>query len=332
MCRKRHPLLPFLELPPAGCVNSEYPLNLANSTFVHVWSVSDRALFRMGSGWTGFRPRERTPAATLAVTTKAVHVPSLGVLDSIVRDAIHDDQTPGAVLLVWHDGQVIYRKAFGNRALEPRKEAMTVDTIFDIASLTKVVATTTAVMQLVQKGEVRLNDPVAKYIPEFAQNGKEDITVRNLLTHFSGLRADIDLTPPWDGRDAALRLSYAETPEYSPGSRFLYSDTNFITLGALVERVSGSTLDAYCARKIFAPLRMTHTRFLPPAAWRRKIAPTEYDEQGKMLRGIVHDPRARRMGGVAGHAGLFSTADDLSRFAQALLNGSPILRQKWWRR
>jgi uncharacterized protein YbbC (DUF1343 family)/CubicO group peptidase (beta-lactamase class C family) len=242
-----------------------------------------------------------------------------------VRDAIHDDQIPGAVLLVWHDGQVIYRKAFGNRALEPRKEAMTVDTIFDVASLTKVVATTTAVMQLVQKGEVRLNDPVAKYIPEFAQNGKEDITVRNLLTHFSGLRADIDLTPPWDGRDAALRLSYAETPDYSPGSRFLYSDTNFITLGALVEHVSGSTLDVYCARKIFAPLRMTHTRFLPPAAWRRKIAPTEYDEQGKMLRGIVHDPRARRMGGVAGHAGLFSTVDDLSKFAQALLNGSSIL-------
>lgn len=265
------------------------------------------------------------PEATLALATKTAHVPNLSMLDSIVRDAIHDDQTPGAVLLVWHDGQVIYRKAFGNRALEPRKEAMTLNTIFDIASLTKVVATTTAVMQLVQKGEVRLNDPVAKYIPEFAQNGKEDITVRNLLTHFSGLRADIDLTPPWDGRDAALRLSYAETPDYSPGSRFLYSDTNFITLGALVEKVSGSTLDAYCAKKIFAPLRMTHTRFLPPAAWRRKIAPTEYDEQGKMLRGIVHDPRARRMGGVAGHAGLFSTADDLSKFAQALLNGSSIL-------
>src|SRR5690349_8311152 len=235
---------------------------------------------------------------------------------------------PGAVLLVWHNGQVMYHKAFGNRSLEPRWEMMTLDTIFDLASLTKVVATTTAIMQLVERGQVRLNDPVAKYIPEFAQNGKEDITVRNLLTHFSGLRADIDLTPPWDGRDAALRLSYAETPDYSPGSRFLYSDTNFITLGALVEKVSGSTLDAYCAKKLFAPLRMTHTRFLPPAAWRRKIAPTEYDEQGKMLRGIVHDPRARRMGGVAGHAGLFSTADDLSKFAQALLNGSPVLSRE----
>ncbi len=268
-----------------------------------------------------------TPTSSLAsgTATWVGGAPSLGVLDSIVRDAIHDGQIPGAVVLVWHDGQVVYRKAFGNRALEPRREPMTVDTIFDIASLTKVVATTTAVMQLVQKGEVRVNDPVTKYIPEFAENGKDDITVRNLLTHFSGLREDVDLVPPWQGRDAAFRLAFAEKATHSPGSRFLYSDTNFIALGALVERVTGTSLDAYCAKKIFTPLRMTRTRFLPPAGWRRKIAPTEYDEQGKMMRGVVHDPRARRMGGVAGHAGVFSTADDLSKFAQALLNGSPIL-------
>lgn len=265
------------------------------------------------------------PLLASAATAKGANTPNLAVLDAIVLDAIHDHQIPGAVLLVGHNGQVIYRKAFGNRSLEPRREAMTADTIFDIASLTKVVATTTAVMQLVQKGEVRVNDPVAKYIPEFAENGKDDITVRNLLTHFSGLREDFDLDPPWQGKDAGLRLAFAEKPVYPPGSRFLYSDTNFITLGALVERVTGSTLDDYCAKKIFAPLQMTHTRFLPPAAWRPKIAPTEYDEQSKMLRGIVHDPRARRMGGVAGHAGVFSTADDLSKFAQALLKGSPIL-------
>jgi uncharacterized protein YbbC (DUF1343 family)/CubicO group peptidase (beta-lactamase class C family) len=260
-----------------------------------------------------------------AATGRGNNTPNLAVLDAIVLDAIHDHQIPGAVLLVGHNGQVVYRKAFGSRALEPRREPMTADTIFDIASLTKVVATTTAVMQLVQRGEVRVNDPVAKYIPEFAENGKDDITVRNLLTHFSGLREDFDLDPPWQGRDAGFRLAFAEKPVYPPGSRFLYSDTNFITLGALVERVTGITLDQYCARKIFAPLQMSHTRFLPPAAWRPKIAPTEYDEQGKMMRGVVHDPRARRMGGVAGHAGLFSTADDLSKFARALLNGSPIL-------
>jgi uncharacterized protein YbbC (DUF1343 family)/CubicO group peptidase (beta-lactamase class C family) len=268
------------------------------------------------------------PVLASAATAKVSSAPNLAVLDSIVLDAIHDREIPGAVLLVGHNGLVVYRKAFGNRALEPRREPMTVDTIFDIASLTKVVATTTAVMQLVQKGEVRVNDPVAKYIPEFAENGKDDITVRNLLTHFSGLREDVDLDPPWQGRDAGFRLAFAEKPVYPPGSRFLYSDTNFITLGALVERVTGSTFDQYCARKIFAPLQMSHTRFLPPAAWRTKIAPTEYDEQGKMLRGVVHDPRARRMGGVAGHAGLFSTADDLSKFARALLNGSPTLARE----
>jgi uncharacterized protein YbbC (DUF1343 family)/CubicO group peptidase (beta-lactamase class C family) len=265
------------------------------------------------------------PVSASAATTRNASAPNLAVLDAIVLDAIQDHQIPGAVLLVSHNGQVVYRKAFGNRALEPRREPMTVDTIFDIASLTKVVATTTAVMQLVQQGKVRVNDPVTKYIPEFAENGKEDITVRNLLTHFSGLREDFDLDPPWQGRDAGVRLAFAEKPLYPPGSRFLYSDTNFITLGALVERVTGTTLDQYCARKIFTPLRMSHTRFLPPASWRPKIAPTEYDEEGKMLRGVVHDPRARRMGGVAGHAGVFSTADDLSKFAHALLKGSPIL-------
>ncbi len=260
-----------------------------------------------------------------AAAAKSANAPNLAVLDAIVLDAIHDHQIPGAVLLVGHNGQVVYRKAFGSRALEPRREPMTVDTIFDIASLTKVVATTTAVMQLVEKGEVRVNDPVTKYLPEFGENGKDDITVRNLLTHFSGLREDFDLDPPWQGREAGFRLAFAEKPVYPPGSRFLYSDTNFITLGSLVERVTGTTLDQYCARKIFAPLQMSHTRFLPPASWRPKIAPTEYDEQGKMMRGVVHDPRARRMGGVAGHAGVFSTADDLSKFARALLKGSPIL-------
>jgi uncharacterized protein YbbC (DUF1343 family)/CubicO group peptidase (beta-lactamase class C family) len=267
-------------------------------------------------------------SSVLAVAKNPASPPSsLGVLDSIVQEAIRDEQIPGAVVLVGHDGQVIYRKAFGERALEPRREPMTVDTIFDLASLTKVVATTTAVMQLVQKGQIRVNEPVAKYLPEFAENGKEEITVRELLTHHSGLPEDLDLaqrylSQAWQGRETALRMAYAEKPIYAPGSRFLYSDVNFIVLGALVERVSGMSLDAYCQKNVFAPLKMTHTRFLPPAAWLPKIAPTQYDEHDKMLRGVVHDPTARRMGGVAGHAGLFSTADDLAKFAQALLNGS----------
>src|SRR5580658_398364 len=261
----------------------------------------------------------------LAAARKAAPSVGLGVIDPIVQEAIRDGQIPGAVVLVGHDGQVIYRKAFGERSLEPRREAMTVDTIFDLASLTKVVATTTAVMQLVQKGQIRVNEPVAKYIPEFGENGKEEITIRELLTHFSGLPQDLDLSQPWEGRETGLRMAYAAKPSYAPGSRFLYSDVNFIVLGALVERVSGMPLQEFCEKNIFAPLKMAHTRFLPPASWAPKIAPTQYDEHDQMLRGVVHDPRARRMGGVAGHAGLFSTADDLATFAQALIDGRKIL-------
>jgi uncharacterized protein YbbC (DUF1343 family)/CubicO group peptidase (beta-lactamase class C family) len=262
-----------------------------------------------------------------AVPTKesaAVASVHLGGVDSVIQQAIADG-LPGAVLVIGHDGKVIYRKAYGNRALEPSREAMTIDTVFDLASLTKVIATTTAVMQLVEQGKVRMNDPVAKYLPEFAQNGKDDITVRQLLTHYSGLAPDIELTPAFDSKESAYQLAFAETPQQAPGSGFVYSDTNFIVLGAMVEKVSGETLDVYTERHIFAPLKMMHTRFVPPAAWRAgwisKIAPTEYDEHEHMLRGVVHDPRARRMGGVAGHAGLFSTGDDLAKFAQALLNG-----------
>jgi len=262
------------------------------------------------------------PAAAGQLSAQAQRLP---VVDSIVHDAMQAGQVPGAVVLVWHDGQVLYRKAIGNRAQEPRREAMTVDTVFDLASLTKVIVTTTAVMQLVERGKVRVNDPVAKYIPEFAQNGKDEITVRDLLTHYSGLPEDLDLTAPWRGREVALSMAYGQKPIFPPGSKFLYSDINFIVLGALVERVSGMSLDEYARENIFLPLKMTRTRFLPPAAWRAKIAPTQYDEGGVMLRGVVHDPTARRMSGVAGHAGLFSTVDDLSLFCSALLNGSSIL-------
>src|SRR6202043_3129181 len=152
---------------------------------------------------------------------RAIPPNRLAVVDSIIEQAIHDGNIPGAVLLVGHDGHVIYRKAYGARALEPRREAMTVDTIFDLASLTKVVATTTAVMQLVERGKVRLNEPVAKYLPEFAQNGKDDVAVRQLLTHHSGLPDDLDLKSSWEGHETALRMAYASTLVFPPGSRFL---------------------------------------------------------------------------------------------------------------
>jgi uncharacterized protein YbbC (DUF1343 family)/CubicO group peptidase (beta-lactamase class C family) len=275
--------------------------------------------------------------ASAAVDAKHPAVPlRLVAVDAIIQQAVHDGNIPGAVLIVGHNGKVMYRKAYGSRALEPRREPMTLDTIFDMASVTKVIVTTTAVMQLMEQGKVRLNDPVAKYLPEFAQSGKEDITLRQLLTHYSGLPPDLDLKTPWEGKETAFRMAFAEAPQQPPGSEFTYSDINFIVLGALVERVSGETLDQYAVRHIFAPLKMTHTRFVPPAAWKAKIAPTQYDENEHMLRGVVHDPTARRMGGVAGHAGLFSTGDDLAKFAQALLKGgggilSPLTVEKMTR-
>jgi uncharacterized protein YbbC (DUF1343 family)/CubicO group peptidase (beta-lactamase class C family) len=242
-----------------------------------------------------------------------------------MEQAVADRSIPGGVLLIGHDGQVVYRKAFGSRSLEPTKEPMTVDTIFDLASLTKCIATATSVMKLIEQGRVRLNDPVAAYLPEFAQNGKVDITVRELLTHYSGLPPDLDLKADWHGRDTAFQMAMQAKPMYPPGSRFLYSDINFETLGFLVEKVTGQPLNVFADANIYAPLGMRDTRFLPPASWRPRIAPTQYDEHGKMLRGVVHDPTARRMDGVAGHAGLFSTADDLARFAEEMLHGNKIL-------
>ncbi len=248
-------------------------------------------------------------------------------IDTLMEAAVADGTVPGGVVLIGHNGKIVYRKAFGSRSVEPVREAMTIDAIFDLASLTKCVATTMSVMKLFEQGRIRLNDPVASYLPEFAQNGKQDITLRELLTHYSGLAPDLDLQTPWQGRQAAFDMVMRQKPEYPPGSRFVYSDINFETLGFIVERVSGMTLDNFASANIFAPLGMADTRFLPPTEWSSRIAPTAYDENGRMLRGVVHDPTARRMGGVAGHAGLFSTADDLAKFAQDLLDGFKILSE-----
>lgn len=249
-------------------------------------------------------------------------------IDRLVQSSIENKEIPGAVVVIGHNGKVVFHRAYGMRSLEPTREAMTEDTIFDMASLTKPMATTTSIMQLYQHEMFRLSDPVAKYLPEFGQEGKEHITIRDLLTHYSGLAPDVDLKDPWQGKEEGLRRAFTSKPLMPAGSEFRYSDINFIVLGALVEKLSGKTLDEYARENVFEPLGMKHTRFLPPSDWKPKIAPTEYDEHNQMLRGVVHDPTARRMGGVAGHAGMFSTAEDVSRFAQALidlLDGRPSI-------
>ncbi len=243
-------------------------------------------------------------------------------IDSIVQAAIKSGQLPGAVVLIGHNGHVVYRRAFGDREVEPRVEKMTVGTIFDCASLTKVIATTPSLMQLFQQGKIRLNDPVAQYLPAFAANGKADITIRELLTHDSGLPPDLNTNQPWHSYAEGVRRAEAIAPTLPPGSHFRYSDINFVILGELVRVVSGERLDQYALRHVWRPLGMSHTRFLPPKSWRWRIAPTQRDpETGQWLRGVVHDPTARYMEGVSGDAGMFSDADDLAKYAQMMLNG-----------
>jgi uncharacterized protein YbbC (DUF1343 family)/CubicO group peptidase (beta-lactamase class C family) len=249
-------------------------------------------------------------------------------IDELVREAMAAKLTPGAVVLVGRGDQTVYEKAFGFRATVPAEEPMTLDTVFDLASLTKVVATTTAVMTLVEEGRLRLNDAVSSHIPGFERYGKGGIQVRHLLTHVSGLRPDVDLHP-WTGYDAAIELAKDEVPTSAPGEAFVYSDINFFLLGDIVKRITGQTLDAYLKARVFEPLGMIETGFLPPKSLLPRIAPTERCAEqdawpckrpdAMPLRGVVHDPTARRMGGIAGHAGLFSTARDLQRFARMLL-------------
>ncbi len=257
----------------------------------------------------------------------------LARIETLIEDAIRDGRLPGAVVVVGHAGEIVYTGAFGARAVDGPPEAMTPDTIFDLASLTKVVATTTSVMILVEEGRLRLRDRVVTYLPEFASHGKDRITVEHLLTHVSGLRPDLPLEEVFEGAGTAIARAADEVPEAGPGERFIYSDINFFVLGEIVRRVTGQTLDRFARDRIFRPIGMRDTGFNPPSSMRSRIAPTQPcaslawpcgGDGAVMLRGRVHDPTARRMGGVAGHAGLFSTAGDLARFCRMLLGGGTI--------
>src|SRR5205085_2022624 len=250
----------------------------------------------------------------------------LARIDEAVRAAIERKEAPGAVVLVGRRGRVVYRKAFGDRALLPRREAMTVDTIFDLASLTKVVATTTAVMMLVERGKLSLADPVSLYIPEFGANGKDRVTIEQLMTHRAGLPPDNEIADYVGVSIKPLEEIYKLQPIYEPGTRFVYSDVGFIVAAEIVRRVSGKRIDEFARENIFAPLGMKDTVWGPGAGGRgpdvemapsehqhtatqtsasnpsasprpptpgprplQRIAPTEMRE-GRWMRGEVHDP------------------------------------------
>ncbi|HEY3480423.1 MAG TPA: serine hydrolase, partial [Streptomyces sp.] len=244
--------------------------------------------------------------------------------DEAIRDSVAASEVPGAVLIVGQGDQILHRKVLGWRATVPHPELMTAETIFDIASLTKVVATTPSVLKLWEAGKVDLNAPLGQYLKEFSGPAFQDVTVARLLTHSAGMPDLPSREAMAKGFPDAARIQARAGLAVAPGTVFLYSDTGFILLGELVRRVSGQPLDRFAQRQFYTPLGMRDTAFIPPASWRKRIAPTEVVNAHGPLRGVVHDGNARLLHGVAGHAGVFSTAADLSRFCRMLLNGGQL--------
>ncbi len=271
------------------------------------------------------------PIAKPSAPKQFLNWEKLRQVDQAIHQAIAGGKIPGGVLWVERRGQV-YHKAYGHRSLFPYREKMSPDTIFDLASLTKVIATAPAIAKLHELEKLNVNDPVTKHLPAFAQNNKESVTIQHLLTHTSGLRPGLSLQPDWNGRRRAIQLACSETLQTSPGSKFKYSDLNYILLGEIVRQVAGAPLHKFSQTAFYLPLGMADTHFLPHSNLLPRIAPT-VKIQSQVTRGIVHDPIAARMGGIAGHAGLFSTAKDLAIFARMLLNqgqhnGTSILKSQ----
>ncbi|MDF2697073.1 MAG: hypothetical protein K0S65_5456, partial [Labilithrix sp.] len=237
-------------------------------------------------------------------------------IDAVVQSAIEGAKMPGCVVVVGRHDDVLFERAYGSRALMPERTPMTLETVFDLASLTKPIATATSLMILADRGKIDLGARASSYVPELAK--LPPFTVRQLLLHTSGLPAVTPMAGWTTDRAELIRHIAGLTLKSQPGERFLYSDVGFVVLQEIVQRVSGKALSSFAAEEIFAPLGMKETGFLPPPELRARAAPTEVRDGGMIL-GEVHDPRAFALGGVAGHAGVFSTARDMSRFARAML-------------
>ena len=229
-------------------------------------------------------------------------------IDEIVAEGLAQKKMPGCVVCVGRHGKIAFLKAYGQKQLQPSELPMTTDTLFDMASITKPMATATSIMLLIERGQLRLSDKVATLIPEFAVNDKDAITIQDLLIHQSGLLADNAIGDYADGPEAAMRRIFELKLLNPTGSKFVYSDVNFILLGEIVRRVSGKNVHEFSQANLFRPLGLKATGYLPNEELRAKTAPTE-QRDGKWMQGEVHDPRAFKLGGIAGHAGLFSTAE-----------------------
>jgi uncharacterized protein YbbC (DUF1343 family) len=244
-------------------------------------------------------------------------------IDAAVEEAISSQSVPGAVVLIGRHDRILFRRAYGFREVEPDRVPTTLDTVFDLASLTKPIATATSIMVLVERGVVGLDDPLVQYVPECDGEGKRAITLRHLLLHVSGLPADAPEEDFEHGRNEAIRRICNVSLRAAPGATLIYSDLGFLLLEEVVRRVTSSELSAFADEAIFKPLGMRDTGFLPSDGLRRRAAWTEFVD-GAWRVGVVHDPRAYLLGGVAGHAGLFSTADDLAVYARAILGGGEV--------
>ena len=257
--------------------------------------------------------------ANAGAPVASVDAVTVTAIDSAVAAALKQNRLPGCVVLIGRTDEILFEKAYGNRAVKPEVETMTVDTLFDLASLTKPIATATSVMLLIERGDVELDAPASKYLEEFTSHDKDNVTVRQLLLHTSGLTPDNHLRDYQDGAEKAWERICNLKLLSPPGERFRYSDVGFIVLGRLVERVSGKPLNDFAIANIFTPLGMSDTGYRPPKKHHVRAAPTQ-ERNGHWMRGEVHDPRAYELRGVAGHAGLFSTAQDLARYAQMMLS------------
>ena len=249
----------------------------------------------------------------------------LAEIDAAVERAVGLGKIPGGVFWLEHDGE-IYANAYGHMSVEPEIIPTRIDAIYDAASLTKVIATTPAILLLMERGRIELDAPVHRYLEDYADGGGKDLTIRHLMTHTSGLPPGIPLSieeeggsKQWEGYETALALAIAERPRTIPGTQFVYSDINFILLGEIIQRVTGRTLEVFTREEVFEPLGMVDTGYLPSPDLKSRIAPTNWAD-GEMLRGTVHDPVCRRAGGVMGHAGIFTTAADLARFSRMILS------------
>ncbi len=263
-------------------------------------------------------------AATDPFAGPSVEDPRFAGIAAAAEAALVEGKMPGCVVVVGRKDEILYKRAFGQRALAPARLPMQIDTVFDLASLTKPIATAASVMVLVDRGQVAVDEPVATYLPEFAHGGKGATTVRQLLLHVGGLVADNPMSDFARGPDEAWRRILDAPARWPAGERLVYSDVGFMVLAELVHRVSGKDVATFAAENVFAPIGMRETSFTPPEPMRARAAPTEMRPDAGFMQGEVHDPRAYALGGVAGHAGLFSTARDLSRFAQAWLGKGQI--------